>query len=141
LSIPFIPDGASYPAIRLAVQPVLAALLLSEIRNHQDTPLVRLLETRGFVYLGHISYGFYLVHQFISADFLSEMTAGVVNITAWTPVAQFLPLLLASICVASCSWRWLEQPIILAAKGVSSKPKDAKYYSSVPRLAIFKAGK
>jgi len=140
LLIPFIPDGASNPAIRMGIQPALAGLLLVEMRDHGGTWLVRLLENRGLIYLGRISYCLYLVHQFLSADLLYLWTAGLVNIKSWTPVEQFLPLLLFSVCVASCSWRWLEQPVILAAKRATARAdKDGQQSGAVTTFAT--AGK
>ncbi len=125
LLAPFIPDGASNPIIRQAGQPLIAALLLTEIRDHQDTPLVRLLEARMMLYVARISYGFYLVHQFVTAELLRRLTGGLVDITGWTPLQQLLPLLLASIGVSACSWHLLERPIIAWARRLplsGSKP-------------------
>jgi len=115
-AIPFIPDGASNPIIRQVAQPLLAALLLAEIRDHQATWLVNALETKAIVYLGKISYGFYLIHQLVTPAFLRWTTGGCIDITTWSPVEQIVPLLLISIGVAACSWHWIEQPIIQRAK-------------------------
>lgn len=135
LLAPLIPDGASNPVIRQAAQPLIAALLIAEIRDHQDTPLVRLLEWKGLIYLGQISYGLYLVHQFITAELLLRITGGMIDITAWTPLQQLLPLLLASISVAACSWHWLEQPIIASAKRSQPSSRPAQAPASHARAA------
>lgn len=126
LLAPLIPDGASNPIIRQAGQPLIAALLIVEIRDHQDTPLVRLLEARALLYIGRISYGFYLVHQFITAELLRRITGGMVDIVGWTRLQQLLPLLFASIGVAACSWHLLERPVIRWARRFSSGAQPAR---------------
>lgn len=132
LLVPLIPDGASNPIVRQAGQPLLAALLIAEIRDHQDTMLVRLLEARPLLYLARISYGLYLVHQFVTAELLRRISGGLIDITGWTPLQQFLPLLLASIGVAACSWHLLERPIIAwARRAPRSKPVEP----TVPAVA------
>jgi peptidoglycan/LPS O-acetylase OafA/YrhL len=116
LLLPFIPGAAVNPVIRQIGQPLIAAWLLVELRDNPETRLVRLLEARWLVGLGSISYGLYLLHQSVTPVLLRSLTFGWLDMTEWTPAAQFLPLFTLSIAAAAGSWHWLERPIIRHAR-------------------------
>lgn len=121
-AIPFLPGALANPVIRQLIQPLLVALLLAELRDHQDTKLACLLSNHALVGLGTISYGFYLLHEYITGETLRAITFGWIDITHWPSVAQFLPLFVLSVIAAALSWRYLEKPLLARARQYQSVP-------------------
>lgn len=116
LLIPAIPHGSANVAIRILIQPVIAALLFAELRDHQQTWVVRLLETRALTWLGVVSYGFYLLHKYVTPSSLKWVSGEAIDITRWTAFAQLVPLFALSLLAASCSWLLIERPMIRMAR-------------------------
>ena len=52
---------------------LLVGILLYQIFNGQRSPLVAVLESPPFRYVGRISYGAYLVHHFVHFDWIEDM--------------------------------------------------------------------
>ena len=73
-------------------------------------PVGRALAWAPIAYLGRISYGVYLLHNFM--PLLVPWALGVVGLAYPASTLARLPLLLGStVVLAAASWRWLEQPI------------------------------
>jgi peptidoglycan/LPS O-acetylase OafA/YrhL len=112
LLVPLIPHGWENVAVRILIQPLLAALLFAELRDHQQTWLVRLLEARVLTWLGAVSYGFYLLHKYVTPASLNWISGGAVDLTHWTAVEQLAPMFALSLFAASCSWLAIERPLV-----------------------------
>lgn len=111
-------DAKIYPAMygMLDVAEMLAcAVTVMWIAVSQQSVFTRILEWRPIEYLGRISYGFYLYHNFIpefaqSRHFIS--VSGLHPGSAPLKTAGFLTGLAASVLIAHISWRYLERPIL-----------------------------
>ena len=121
-ALPFIPGAVVNPVVRQIVQPLLVAFLLAEIRDHQDLPLVRLLSLPGLVWLGTISYGFYLIHPFLTANAVRMASGGLLDMTGWSNHTRLVPLFLLSAAMAALSWCGIERPVIRATKAWLKRP-------------------
>jgi peptidoglycan/LPS O-acetylase OafA/YrhL len=82
--------------------------LIGTIVLHAGDPRLRFLRDRRLVYLGSISYGLYLYHHFIF-EFVRyyEDYFGLNN----RMILDFVKLV-ASIAIASLSWKYIERPIL-----------------------------
>ena len=96
--------------INLILTAILGLLLCS-----LDIPQVALLRDRRLVYLGVISYGFYLYHPlvFAAVDSLGHH---------WLLDIIKIPLVA---CVAGLSWTWIERPLLRFKKRF-------EYHGTVP---------
>lgn len=88
----------------LILTPMLAGLFVAGVAQAQQSRLVALLELPALVYLGRISYGFYLFHNlfWIETPFTGRfdvLASMAVNFTV-------------SLALAAASWHFLEAPIL-----------------------------
>ncbi|MGU3668885.1 acyltransferase family protein [Methylobacterium sp. A49B] len=87
------------------------ALLVAWIRCNQESLAVRLLEWPPLEYLGVISYGFYLIHNFIP----SRSIPGYIGLANYPILGWFIGALISfaiSVALAHISWRFYERPIL-----------------------------
>jgi peptidoglycan/LPS O-acetylase OafA/YrhL len=100
---------------------LLVGILLYQIFNGQQSPLVAVLESSPFRYVGRISYGAYLVHHFVHFSWIEDILRNFsISISAPRP-AQVLIELAISLALAATSWRYFERPIIAWAKRATSR--------------------
>jgi peptidoglycan/LPS O-acetylase OafA/YrhL len=73
----------------------------------------RVLEFRPLVYLGTISYGIYVYHNFVPAvaSLLRERYGIETGFPADQGAARFVCVSLATVAIAACSWHLFEEPI------------------------------
>jgi len=135
LLVPLIPHGSANVMIRIMIQPLIAASLFAEIRDHQDTWVVRLLEMRWLTFLGTISYGFYLLHKYVTPASLLAATQGAIDIKGWTQAKQ-LPLLFGlSVLAATASWYLIERPLLRRARHYAAHEPTANNSTLAPLRA------
>jgi len=73
-----------------------------------------LLNSKGLIFLGKISYGIYLYHQLVS--FVYRKTKRSMDITFSNFMVDFSLRFALLILVAYCSWRFIEKPIMKLKK-------------------------
>jgi peptidoglycan/LPS O-acetylase OafA/YrhL len=102
---------------------VLVGLLLFQIFHGQQSRFVTILESAPLRSVGRISYGAYLIHNFLHfsalVNVLQHMGAG--------PTPRYIQLsveLAVSLIIAGLSWQYLEKPIIAWAARVASRRPD-----------------
>jgi len=105
----FIPTGAPYPAYP-ALVPILAAALLVLAGNERDVLSSRVLSVRWIVLLGSCSFSIYLWHWPILILYKQYFHVEQV------PLSAGLAIMLASILLSLCMYRFLEQPLALIPK-------------------------
>ncbi|MGY3124042.1 peptidoglycan/LPS O-acetylase OafA/YrhL [Bradyrhizobium sp. S3.14.4] len=115
-------EAPSYlsPAIDIAIGLCLVALIWW-VRANQDSAFVQALEWKPLEHLGKISYGFYLVHNFIPNPLGKALTlyGGMsvpesVKITAGAAIGFVI-----SYAVAHVSWKYFESPILRSRRGLT----------------------
>jgi peptidoglycan/LPS O-acetylase OafA/YrhL len=79
----------------------------------------RLLEWRPLVYIGTISYGVYLYHNFM--QLLIPPILRRIGLPADSPAINFLLMSIATLCLASASWHFFERPVNNLKKHFSYK--------------------
>jgi peptidoglycan/LPS O-acetylase OafA/YrhL len=83
------------------------------ILRHQGSLLVTLLSIRPLLYLGGVSYGFYLYHNFVRLHLLFDAIGVHPDIPNKARVAiEFA----ATLMIASASWVFIERPILKWAR-------------------------
>ena len=86
-------------------------LLVVWIRCNQESAFVRALEWRPLEYLGVISYGFYLVHNFVPSRSISSFLGlggrPVLGLVIGTSISFFV-----SVAIAHVSWQLYERPLL-----------------------------
>ncbi|MGY4234702.1 peptidoglycan/LPS O-acetylase OafA/YrhL [Bradyrhizobium sp. USDA 4449] len=103
----------------LILVPPYMALVYLFIFNNQHSMLVRVLSFPPLMYLGTISYGFYLYHGFAHIDLLKSFGVNT-NLPSNLKIAiEFL----VSLTTAVLSWHWIERPILRSARGQHSVPQ------------------
>lgn len=111
---------------------VVAGLLLLQIVQGQGSWLVGALNSPPLRGLGRISYGAYLVHNFI---FISAVLFGVapegLGFGAQWIVASLVELVL-TIAIAAVSWRTMEKPIIAWAARITAREPAAADAARTP---------
>ncbi|AOJ77894.1 acyltransferase family protein [Burkholderia ubonensis] len=115
----------------LGLSASLGALLLWIVRE-PDHPAVALLEWPPLVYLGTISYGFYLFHNLIPARF-GTMPALFARVPMPAFVRDALPELLQfglAVLLAHLSWRYLEKRLLDRKKPIAAML--ARYFVARP---------
>jgi len=83
--------------------------------------VARLLDNRLFSWLAKLSFGIYLWHvvviEIIARMFVPEYVyGGVTDTTQWILLST--TVLVGSVAIAAASWKWLEAPILKAARTV-----------------------
>ena len=87
-------------------------LLLDNAKNNYWKPVNRILTTKIFIYIGKISYGLYIYHQFVAwgnkliLDYLFDL-----NTDASGSILIFTHNFIATILVAHLSWTYFERKI------------------------------
>ena len=105
--------------VALALVPIYMATAYVYIFRNQGSPLVRWLSVAPLVYLGTISYGFYLYHNFLRIGFLFD----AINMHPDLPNKVRVAIEFATtLAVASLSWRYIERPILDFRKSRKSAP-------------------
>ncbi|WP_161808143.1 acyltransferase [Mesorhizobium sp. 1M-11] len=100
---------------------VTAALLVLQIAENQASRFVAFLETRPLRSLGRISYGCYIFHEFVHF-YDMETVLRKFGITLATPDWISAPIeLVATVGLATVSWRFFERPIMAWAHQVTQK--------------------
>ena len=77
-----------------------------------DGPIARFLTSPGLVFAGRISYGLYIYHILVAMLFHRWLPAQL-GILITIPSLRLIVFGIATLFVATLSWRWLEQPINL----------------------------
>ncbi len=123
---------------RLARDCVLGWLVFSAA-NGFGGPVGGLLGSRPFVYLGKISYGLYLFHNFAASlcgQFIVDLGSPSWLVRLWqTPVLRLAALAGVTVGLASFSWHWFEKPI-LNLKRRFPYPKEPTAPLNPPRTDI-----
>jgi peptidoglycan/LPS O-acetylase OafA/YrhL len=102
---------------------LLVGLLLFQIFQGQHSWSVTILESLPLRSIGRISYGAYLIHQFLHFSVIETVLEHFG--TRPTPRSiQVLAELAASLILAGLSWQYLEKPIIAWLLRVTSVDKD-----------------
>jgi peptidoglycan/LPS O-acetylase OafA/YrhL len=102
------------PLSRLAENCILGWLVYSSAEGFRGPP-GWLLESAPFNYLGKISYGLYIIHNFASS--LCRNSIILLGTPAWlaklygVPVLRVLAFIALTIGLASLSWHIFEKPI------------------------------
>lgn len=104
------------PVTRQLAYPLVAAALLAEIRDHQGTLVVKLLELPTLSAIGTVSYGFYLLHPLISPELIRFLSCGTIDTFTLSNGEATIILFAISLLAASASWIFLEKPILLRAR-------------------------
>jgi peptidoglycan/LPS O-acetylase OafA/YrhL len=92
----------------LSIAALLTAVMIAGLRR--ETPLKSLLSIRPLVYIGKISYGFYLWHYPIVLGLLQYGTIGK------------MAALMLSFGLASASYHWIELPFLAQKKQFAARP-------------------
>ena len=92
----------------LSIAALLSAVMIASLRR--ETPLKSFLSVRPLVYIGKISYGFYLWHYPI-----------VLGLSKYGNTGKVAALML-SFGLASASYHWLELPFLAQKKHFSPRP-------------------
>ena len=95
-------------SVGLSIAALLSAVVVASL--HYRTPLTSLLSVRPLVYVGKISYGFYLWHYPI-----------VVTLSKYGDIGNLAALML-SLGLASASYHWIELPFLAQKKYFSPRP-------------------
>ncbi|NHL68580.1 acyltransferase [Burkholderia ambifaria] len=125
-----LPDIVS-GLVDLGLSVSLGALMLW-IVTEPDHPAVALLDRAPLVYLGTISYGFYLFHNLIPTRF-GEMPALFAHVPMPGIVREALPELLQfalAVLLAHLSWRYLERRLLDFKKPIAAML--ARYFVTRP---------
>ena len=125
-----LPDIVS-GLVDLGLSVSLGALMLW-IVTEPDHPAVALLDRAPLVYLGTISYGFYLFHNLIPTRF-GEMPALFAHVPMPGIVREALPELLQfalAVLLAHLSWRYLERRLLDFKKPIAAML--ARYFVARP---------
>lgn len=110
--IPETLGGAAW----LFVVPPIGGLLVLAVAERQESPLIKALEFAPLVYLGRISYGFYLYHNLFWINAPMHGAAGV--------LAGMALNFAATLVLATASWFLIEKPILarVRAAGIRKEP-------------------
>ncbi len=103
IALGLVPDPMA-DGLWLVVTPMLAALLVLAVAQAQTSRLVALLEVPALVYMGRISYGFYLFHNLYWLSTPLHGPSGV--------LASMGLNFAVSLALAIASWELLERPIL-----------------------------
>lgn len=103
LALGLVADPHTY-GLWLVGTPILAGLFMLAVASAQSSRLVALLDIPALVYLGRISYGFYLFHNLFWLDMPWHGVVGVLG----GMVLNFA----VSLTLAVASWELLESPIL-----------------------------
>jgi peptidoglycan/LPS O-acetylase OafA/YrhL len=125
--VAFIANADILPAVVQLLFPLLCGLSIMLLGTcTPQTWLIRLLEMRGLVFLGTVSYGIYMIHTIIWW-FIKQVLRFIWHIPTVTTAdgSSIMPINnlvlatgvhLAGLClivlIAYLSYRWLEQPLI-----------------------------
>ncbi|UPJ51755.1 acyltransferase [Bradyrhizobium sp. 200] len=96
----------------LSIAAMLSAVMIASLRH--VTPLKSILSVRPLVYVGTISYGFYLWHYPI-----------VLGLSKYGNMGKMAALML-SFGLASASYHWIELPFLAQKKQFSPRPTRAQ---------------
>jgi peptidoglycan/LPS O-acetylase OafA/YrhL len=122
IAVPALFGSYSHWIVEGKLDALIAAVLLVQIVQGQNSWFVRVLNWAALRYIGRISYGAYLVHPFIHVASLAE-TLGVSATLPWS-IATALEYA-ATIAIAGASWRYMERPIIAWAARVTAREPAA----------------
>lgn len=100
---------------------VLVGILLFQIFHGQQSWFVTVLELLPFRKIGRISYGAYLIHNFVHFGVIENFLRHIGAEIAAPRPAQVLAELAISLVLAAFSWRYFERPIIAWAALVTSR--------------------
>jgi peptidoglycan/LPS O-acetylase OafA/YrhL len=103
---------------------VLVGILLLQIFQSQRTWFVIILESAPLRKVGRISYGAYLIHNFLHFSLIENLLLRY-GLGPAPRFIQVLSELAVSLIVAGVSWQYLEKPIITWAAGVTSRVAHA----------------
>jgi peptidoglycan/LPS O-acetylase OafA/YrhL len=82
--------------------------------------LVNILESAPLRNIGRISYGAYLIHNFLHFSLIEHLLQRF-GVGAPPTIVQVLVELAGSLIVAGLSWQYLEKPSIALAAGATSR--------------------
>jgi peptidoglycan/LPS O-acetylase OafA/YrhL len=85
-------------------------ILLARTAAGFQGPIARFLTNPGLVFAGRISYGLYIYHILVAMLFQRWLPAQF-RILITIPSLRLVVFGMATLLVATVSWRWLEQPI------------------------------
>lgn len=104
---------------------VCAAGLILELWNGNIRWLSALLSWRPFAYLGKISYGLYLYHNFLFV--IARGTHG-----AWRAIA-LAAAFAVTVAVAALSWHILEEPLLRIRKHLEADTRKSSYSADLDK--------
>jgi peptidoglycan/LPS O-acetylase OafA/YrhL len=99
---------------------VLVGMLLLQIFQGQQSRFVSIMESAPLRNLGRISYGAYLIHQFVHFSMIGVPLRHL-GVGSAPRYIQVLVELAGSLIIARLSWRYLEKPIIGWAARVTAR--------------------
>jgi peptidoglycan/LPS O-acetylase OafA/YrhL len=108
---------------------VMAASLVASVYLHPRSYLSRLLSSRVLVYLGTISYGFYLFHPLFLDLFVKVIPARYRDL--WGSYLWFVITFFAATAFSWASFHFLEKKTVLWGRRLT----EARGATKSPRLA------
>jgi peptidoglycan/LPS O-acetylase OafA/YrhL len=110
-------------AFARSLMAISVSLMIAHCVSLGDSPARWLLRLRPLVYVGTISYGVYLLHNFM--PWLAPvLLRHVIDLDTWSPrwILEFAPLALTMI-LAIASWHCFERPLARLGRSYFSPPK------------------
>jgi peptidoglycan/LPS O-acetylase OafA/YrhL len=98
---------------------LLAVWLISRASTGFEGKIGSLLEWRPLVYIGTISYGVYLIHNFM--PLIVPPVLRRLGLPADSLALNFILMSLATVCIAAVSWHFFERPVNNLKKHFSYK--------------------
>ncbi len=106
--------AAQFSALYLLLISIAFGIIINRVAYTVNTPVFKqLLNNRLLLYIGKISYGIYLFHNFIPFFYGLEISGIPASLSLY--VIQFLRLLTV-VAIASVSWFFVEKPVLQLKK-------------------------
>lgn len=118
----FLPENVWRAVLGRSLLAITVSLMIAHCVSTWDSPARRLLRLKPMVYVGTISYGVYLLHNFM--PWLAPvLLRQVIDLDTWSPrwLLEFAPLALTLI-LAVASWHCFERPLARWARSYFSRP-------------------
>lgn len=100
---------------------VVAGVLLLQVTQGQSTWVTKSLDAWPLREIGLVSYGAYLVHNFIHFSMLEQFLARYDIAVSAPPSFAMLAEFLVTLAIATLSWRYVERPIMQRGAEFSSR--------------------
>jgi peptidoglycan/LPS O-acetylase OafA/YrhL len=114
-------------SIRILVMVIAFSGLIDQAARGIRGPIGQLLASQPLMVVGRISYGVYLIHNFVPELlmwFLDWSTFGRHELTLLHPGLRFCVLWVTTLVLAGLSWLFLEEPCLQLKHKFSSPPRE-----------------